>query len=362
MNDSSPDRHPEHLIAARILDANANRAREGLRVAEEYARFALNDHYLTSELKSVRHALQSALAHVPLELRMKARDTARDVGTQVTTATEYARESVAAVAAANLSRVQEALRSIEEYSKTQWPDLAQQVEVFRYRLYVLAQAVFHVGQARLRLGASALYALVDAGRDEEDFTARCRAILSGGVQIVQLRAKRLDDRTRLSRAQLLRRITADFGAIFIVNDRPDIAKLARADGVHVGQDELRVSDVRAILGADGLVGVSTHSIEQAHQAILDGADYIGCGPTFASRTKSFDSFPGLDYLRQVSHSIGLPAFAIGGIDVARLPEVLATGIRRVAVGNALWDAPDPELAARELASPLREASTWNAEA
>jgi thiamine-phosphate pyrophosphorylase len=132
--------------------------------------------------------------------------------------------------------------------------------------------------------------------------------------------------------------------LFIVNDRPDLAKLARADGVHVGQEELTVQEVRQIAGPEILVGVSTHDLHQARQAVLDGADYIGCGPTFPSETKPFDHFPGLDFLRQVAGEISLPAFAIGGITLQNLPQVLATGIRRVAVAGALAAADDLESA------------------
>jgi len=133
-----------------------------------------------------------------------------------------------------------------------------------------------------------------------------------------------------------------------VNDRPDRAALAGADGVHVGQDELSVKDVRAIVGPGRLVGVSTHSIEQARQAVLDGADYIGVGPTFPSGTKQFDTFPGPALLRQVAEEIRLPAFAIGGIDLGNLSEVLESGIRRVAVGRAITAAENPCEVAREM--------------
>ena len=111
----------------------------------------------------------------------------------------------------------------------------------------------------------------------------------------------------------------------IINDRADIAAAVGADGVHVGQEDLSVKDARAIVGTRMLIGVSTHNIEQARAAVLDGANYLGAGPTFASRTKSFDDFAGLDYLREVSSEIRLPTFAIGGITAENLPSVMAAG-------------------------------------
>jgi thiamine-phosphate pyrophosphorylase len=117
--------------------------------------------------------------------------------------------------------------------------------------------------------------------------------------------------------------------------------LARADGVHVGQEELPVHDVRQIVGPNMLVGVSTHTIEQARQAVLDGANYLGCGPTFPSGTKHFDHFPGLEFLRQVAAEISLPTFAIGGITRDNVQQVLATGFARIAVSGAIAASNNP---------------------
>jgi thiamine-phosphate pyrophosphorylase len=166
--------------------------------------------------------------------------------------------------------------------------------------------------------------------------------------VLQLRDKNLPDRQLLDRARTLRAITRGTSTLFIMNDRPDLAALSGADGVHVGQDELTVKDARRILGPDGLVGVSTHSVEQARSAVLDGADYIGVGPTFPSGTKKFAEFTGTALLRAVAPEIRLPAFAIGGIDAKNLSEVLATGFTRVAVSGAVTTANDPATAASEL--------------
>ena len=117
-----------------------------------------------------------------------------------------------------------------------------------------------------------------------------------------------------------------------------MAAIVDADGVHFGQEDLSVKDARAIVGTRMLIGVSTHNIDQARAAVLDGANYLGAGPTFPSQTKAFDDFAGLDYLREVAAEIRLPTFAIGGITADNLPEVLAAGITRVAVGAAVTEA------------------------
>ena len=156
------------------------------------------------------------------------------------------------------------------------------------------------------------------------------------------------------RVEMLRQITAGTSTLFVLNDRPDLAALAHADGVHVGQDELSVKEVRAIVGPEMLIGVSTHSIEQARRAVLDGANYLGCGPMFPSGTKEFRELPGIDFLRQVSQEISLPAFAIGGITAENLRLVRAAGFCRVAVSGAVADATEPVAAARQLLALLAE--------
>jgi thiamine-phosphate pyrophosphorylase len=132
-----------------------------------------------------------------------------------------------------------------------------------------------------------------------------------------------------------------------MNDRADLARLAEADGVHVGQEELSVREARRLVGAGALVGVSTHSVEQARAAVLAGANYIGVGPTFASGTKSFSRFTGVELLRQVAAEIRLPAFAIGGVSLTNLDQVLDAGFERVAVSGAIVRASDPVAVVRE---------------
>ena len=124
------------------------------------------------------------------------------------------------------------------------------------------------------------------------------------------------------RARLLRELTREQDVLCIVNDRADLAAMVDADGVHLGQDDMPLPDARKVVGCRALIGVSTHSLEQARQAVLEGASYLGCGPTFPSATKSFGEFPGLEFLRQVQREIRLPAFAIGGIG----PDNVAAGM------------------------------------
>ena len=276
----------------------------------------------------------------PCDLHM-ARDTLRDVGAAVTTATEYQREDLWSVVAANWNRVQQALRSLEEYAKVIAPQAAPQLEALRYRAYTVERTVTILSTSVERLAAARLYVLVDGRSSMSEFRRLVEQLIQGGVDVLQLRDKTMPDRELLERARALREVTRRHDVLFIMNDRADLAAMAHADGVHLGQDEIPVQDARVVLGSHALVGVSTHSIEQARQAVVDGANYLGCGPTFPSATKEFTRFPGVEFLRQVSREIRLPAFAIGGIDPANVEQVRAAGFSRVAVSHSVVNAADP---------------------
>jgi thiamine-phosphate pyrophosphorylase len=341
----------EHTATARILDASANRAREALRVLEDFVRFSLDDAVLNRHLKQLRHDLTEVLSAIPAAWLLAGRDTPGDVGTQISTSQERVRHSTTDVIRANVKRLQEALRVLEEYGKLVNADVGERVEALRYRSYSLESALFFGVASRERLAGAKLYVLLTG--------ARCRAALdwtiaeaaAGGADVIQLREKGLSDRQLLTRAHEVRKWTRAAGLLFIVNDRPDIALLADADGVHLGQNDLPVREARRILGPDRLIGVSTHTVEQIRRAVLDGASYIGVGPTFASTTKEFESLAGLQYVRAASAETSLPAFVLGGVTAANVGQVVEAGGRRVAVSAAVGDATDP----RAVAAAMRKA-------
>ena len=337
---------------ARVLDVNLNRSREALRVLEDYCRFVLNDRLLTTEVKELRHGLAAVAVGIPDRLLLQARDTLQDVGTSVSAPGEYERQSPAQVAVINLKRLQESLRSLEEYGKVFGPDTGRQVEALRYRAYTLERAIILGSHARAQLATARLYLLLTGSQCAASLDWVIEQAAAGGADVVQLREKVLPDRELVERAVLVRRWTRAANLLFIVNDRPDVARLTEADGVHLGQDDFSVRDARRILGPQAIIGVSTHNLEQVRRAVLDGADYIGVGPTFPSTTKDFATFPGLEFVRSVAAETSLPAFALGGIGPENVEQVVAAGLRRIAVGAAIARAENPQQVARILRAAL----------
>jgi thiamine-phosphate pyrophosphorylase len=338
----------EQMDLARIIDASVNRGREALRVIEDFVRFVLEDAFVCRELKTLRHDLAGILEAFPYPHLLAARDTLGDVGVDITTAREQSRHSLEAVVRANVKRLQEALRSLEEFGKVRSPTVGAALEQLRYRSYTVERMLLPGAAARQRLVDVNLYVLLAGAQCQRSLEETVRDAAAGGAQMFQLREKSLTDRDLLERARQVRRWTRAAGALFIMNDRPDVARLAEADGVHLGQDELPVREARRILGSEALVGVSTHNLEQLRQALRDGASYIGVGPTFPTSTKEFSDYPGLEFVRQAAAETTLPAFVIGGVTLANLPQVLAAGGRRVAVSGALCHSEAPEALARAM--------------
>jgi thiamine-phosphate pyrophosphorylase len=338
----------ERIDTARILDAGFNRAREALRVVEDYCRFALDDAFLSGELKRLRHDLAAVVTMVPPALLLAGRETLRDVGTTISTARERERHSTLDVAQVNLKRLQEALRSLEEFGKVHQPDLGRALEALRYRAYTLERAIVLGAASRHTFADARLYVLLTGSLCTASIDWTIQQAAAGGATIFQLREKGWEDRRLLERAREVRRWTHKEGLLFILNDRSDLARLAEADGVHLGQDDLPVKEARRILGPDALIGVSTHNLSQVRQAILDGADYLGVGPAFPSTTKAFDGLAGLEFVRQALAETSLPAFVIGGVNRDTIDAAVNTGARRVAVSAAICQADDPQAEAAAL--------------
>ncbi len=328
----------------RLLDANVNRAAEGLRALEDVARFMLDDGEAAGLAKELRHAVRGLLPPGAVAWR----DAAGDVGEVIKTSDEGLRASPVAVVRANAARAQEALRSLEEGLKLSagaW----RAAEAMRYRVYRLESDIL----SRLpawRLWQIRLYVLVDADLCA-DPAATAAAAVRGGAGVVQFRAKALAQRAYREVAARVQDAVRAAGGLFVVNDHVAVARAIDADGIHVGQDDLAPLDVRAVVGPRCAVGVSAHTQEQA----LAGqayADYLGLGPMFATSTKPHEPCRGPQLLDAVRPALRVPSYAIGGLDVARLRELRPRLPHGAAIAGAVCRAADPERAAAELLAIL----------
>lgn len=366
----------------RLIDANLNRAKEAVRTLEDICRFLLDDAVAAAELKSIRHeiTLAATLAGWDAMLLALHRDTPGDLGTALTTQSETQRGSMHGVAVAAASRATEALRVLEEVAKLESTpsafrptapsdrsaqsstegsvSVSQIIEKLRYRLYAAA------GKVTARLGGTsapqwALCVLITASACAQHGWERVAELAcEGGADCLQLREKDLPDRVLLERAKRLREITNAHGVSCVINDRPDIALMVSADGVHVGQDDLPVQMVRRLSGSRLLIGVSTANLDQAREAVLNGADLCGLGPMFPSGTKPKESLAGTEYLRAYLEEPALarvPHLAISGITPVRAGELRQIGCRGVAVCAQVCSADDPRAAARELLEIIKPA-------
>lgn len=203
------------------------------------------------------------------------------------------------------------------------------------------------------LSHSRLYGILDLGYVEiRDCGKMAEAMIAGGVDLIQLRAKELASAQIAEIAAELHRLTAERSVPLIINDHPEVARIVPAEGVHLGQDDMPIAEARQVAGADCMVGKSTHSVDQAIHAFYEGADYIGFGPIFATPTKPDYAPIGLDEIQKVHDAVRIPIFCIGGIKLDNLSEVLTAGARRVVIVSGLLQARDAAEYARSAKKTL----------
>lgn len=338
---------------ARIIDANFNRAREALRVMEDYARFVLNDPAGCAALKGYRHDFVDSLKGLSLDSLLLSRDIVGDVGTTITVDSERRRQDPREVCVAAAKRLPEALRTIEEYIKTFDANLSSAVEKLRYRAYELEQRLLVRGRLSGRFAGVKLYVIITESLCRGEWFAAAREAIAGGANCLQLREKSLDDDELLKRARKMTLICHEAGVLFMVNDRPDIARLSEADGVHLGQTDMGMADARRIVGPDRLIGVSTHTAEQFRSAASQVPDYISVGPMFATTTKPQTHVPGRELLRLAIKETEIPVVPIGGITHGNADILIEAGSRRLCVCSAIIGSDDIKKAARQLAEKFK---------
>lgn len=366
----------------RMIDANANRAREGLRVMEDVARFHLDDEGLCRRVKGLRHRLRVSLAESGIDNAdlLLSRDTPGDVGTQVTTRSERERQGVRDIAIAACKRVGEALRVLEESVKTLERGSGEpaHLKALRYEAYEIERSLLLALESRLS-PQWRLCVLISESLCKRPWDQVALAAMRGGADCLQLREKTLTDRVLVDRAKALVAMAREFaaqakasplpgplplggGVSIIINDRVDVAIASGAQGVHLGQDDLDVMTCRRIAECAGrklLIGVSTHDLTEAHAAEAVHADYCGVGAMFESATKERET-SGVEYLKAYLADLRLasiPHLAIGGITPANVHELMAAGCRGIAVSSVVCGADDPEGVCRGLIAAMGKGSS-----
>lgn len=341
--------------AARITDANFNRAREALRVMEEYCRFVLNHPDLTTRSKQMRHTLCRTIDSLNSQQLLCCRDTVGDVGTDTRVQQQLVRSSLEDCLVAACKRATEALRSLTEVLQTDNPSLAQVIENLRYQAYTLEKDIVVIGKPIEKFRPCRLYVIITSDRPEEAISVT-QKVLAGGADCIQLRTKQLPDQTRFLLTREFTGLCKAAGVLSIVNDRVDLALACQADGVHLGLDDLPIEAARRLQMEPLIIGKTTHNPAELTEACAEDPTYVALGPAFASRTKPGLAPAGLDYIRQGLDQLeptGLAHVVIGGIGLDNIDQVLAAGARTFAVCRAVTQASDPAQACRKLKDKIR---------
>ncbi len=330
----------------RILDANLDRAREGLRVIEDWCRFGLNDPRLSEQCKSMRQTLGQWHRS---EFR-SARDTEGDLGTGITHPLEEVRSDIPQVLQANLCRIEESLRVLEEYGKVYSPEMGAVMKQLRYKTYSLDSLIMRSSPRHLKLQQAQLYLVTSPS---ETLIETVEAALQGGLKLVQYRDKNVDDDVRYANALKLRELCHRYDALFIVNDRIDLAIAVDADGVHLGQHDLPYAFARKMLGPDKIIGRSTTNPDEFLKAMAESPDYIGVGPVHETPTKAGKAASGYEYVQYAAAHCTIPWFAIGGIDMDNVKAAIEAGASRVSVVRAIMSSSQPKLTTQYFLSQLQ---------
>ena len=345
---SMPVTPPIDFRIAQLIDANLDRAREGLRVMEDWCRFGLKRNDFCIQIKDWRQQL-GAHHHV---IYRKARLTSEDPAMGVAHPLQKSRSTPEDIFIANSSRVQEALRVIEEFTRITDPKLSALATKIRYKTYEIEIKVLNTKESmdkKLILKNSSIYLVTNNRKNLKEIVLQA---LKAGVKIVQYREKLLNDNEKVTQAKDLASLCKKYNSLFLVNDRIDIALAVDADGIHLGQEDIPTKIARRILGSEKIIGRSTHSLEEIKNAEEEGCDYIGIGTIFSSETKKKLKSIGIDYLKKGLNKTLLPAFAIGGINSSNIHKLSQINNLRIAISDAIINSKDPFATTEELSKFL----------
>ncbi len=340
----------------RIIDANFNRAREGLRIAEEFCRFALNNEHLSSRCKQIRHQLSSAVSRLDTQRLVAARDTENDVGREIKVADQMKRGGFEDCVTAGFARTTEAMRVLTEAAATIDTTIAGILEQLRYDCYVLEKDISLFSSCALRFAKVRLYGIITV-ESCPDALKVAKAAAQNGADCLQLRAKKMTDAGLVALAKKFVELCKHYNIISIINDRADIAVAAQADGIHLGQDDLPPAEARKCQLAPLITGISTHSMDELTKAIEQMPHYVGLGSVFSTDTKQQAKVAGLEYITRAIQFLKdkpIEAVAVGGINPETIEKVLQAGARRIAVSSCICKAENPGKVCKKLKQKILE--------
>ncbi|AAQ00392.1 MULTISPECIES: thiamine phosphate synthase [Prochlorococcus] len=341
----NPDQH-----VAQLIDANLDRAREGLRVIEDWCRFSLKNKDMVITLKNWRQQLGKE----HYEIYKNARSSSSDQSAGLSHPAQKERILPQQILSANFARIQEALRVIEEFSRISHPKLSKISAQIRYEIYDLEVIILKISNLNMLDEKLKSCKLCLITRTHPELIKTVLLALKAGVTMIQYRCKETPDNQMIAEAKELASICKSYNSLFLINDRADIALAVDADGVHLGQKDMPIQTARKIIGHQKIIGLSTHSLEEIQNATSQGCNYIGIGPIFKTKSKQNDLSLGIDFFSKINLKTNLPWFAIGGINKDNIDKIKEVGIKRVAVINAIMGAEDPYLASKELLGKLKK--------
>ncbi len=335
-NSNTPN--AEDLRIYQIIDANLDRAREGLRVLEDWARFGLGKEKYVERIKNFRQILGKNHLEVYKQSRNHNEDKCKGLSHQE----QINRKTSEQIISSNSGRVQEALRVIEEFSRLHNNELSKIASEIRYEIYTLEIDLLNLSKYKKSeeiLKENDLYVITN---EQDNLLEIIEEILIAGVRIIQYRFKTGTDKDHLKEAIQLKKLCKRYNSLFIVNDRLDIALASNADGIHLGQDDFDLKTARKLLGYSKIIGISANNEIDIPNALKQGCDYIGIGPVFETTTKKDKKPIGIEKIKTLTKDLNIPWFAIGGIELNNISYLKKNGFKKVALVSQLMNSKDPK--------------------
>ena len=345
---NSNSKEAEDLRIYQIIDANLDRAREGLRVLEDWSRFGLGKKEYVEKIKNFRQILGKN----HLEIYKQSRNHFEDKCKGLTHQEQINRRTPEQIISSNSGRVQEALRVIEEFSRLHNHELSKIASEIRYEIYTIEVDLLSLCRFKNSveiLKENDLYVITD---QKDNLLKIIEEILLAGVRIIQHRFKTGTDKDNLQEAIKIKNLCKRYNSLFIINDRIDIALASNADGIHLGQDDLDLKAARRLLGYSKIIGISANNEIDISNALKDGCDYIGIGPVFETATKKNKKPLGIEKIKTLTKDLNIPWFAIGGIKSNNISNLKNNGFKKVALVSQLMNSEDPKEDAKMILKEL----------